>query len=88
MLRKYRNVDKTRRREAARPWVISIVLEESSCCVWKCLKEFCIELIQCTLNKSVKHLGHVVPGDHISQALWCLFYVITLVFYSEAQSDH
>ena len=51
VLRKYRNVDKTRRREAARPWVESIVLEESSCCVWKCLQEFCIELIQCTLNK-------------------------------------
>ena len=44
-------MDKTRRREAARPWVKSNVLEESSCCVWKCLKEFCIELIQCTLNK-------------------------------------
>ena len=52
-------MNKTRRREAARPGVKSNVLEESSCRVWKCLKEFCIELIQCTLNKYM--CTHTLP---------------------------
>ena len=29
----------------------AMFLKKVVCVMWKCLKEFCIELIQCTLNK-------------------------------------